>query len=152
MILECSLPDVEAISRAGVNQVLALPLQFTLPDWPALLPESFVYTLAAKIQDFSLMLLATDLLVDPPFGFWHTILMYPTIPQLKLDILAARQSLWFLNLLGCEYLPHPLQSLAYCRVSEVLTSKRKSSGGCRFNPNCRQVTIQEYLTLVPSYG
>ena len=28
----------------------------------------------------------------------------------------------------------------------------KSSGGCRFNPDCRRVTIQEYLTLVPGYG
>ena len=24
--------------------------------------------------------------------------------------------------------------------------------GCRFNPDCRRVTIQKYLTLVPSYG
>ena len=30
--------------------------------------------------------------------------------------------------------------------------RRQSSGGCRFNPDCRWVTIQEYLTLVPSYG
>ena len=30
--------------------------------------------------------------------------------------------------------------------------KRQSSGGCRFNSDGRQVTIQEYLTLVPSYG
>ena len=30
--------------------------------------------------------------------------------------------------------------------------KRQSSGGCRFNPDCRRVTIQEYLTLVPGYG
>ena len=29
--------------------------------------------------------------------------------------------------------------------------RRQSSGGCRFNPDCRRVTIQEYLTLVPSY-
>ena len=25
------------------------------------------------------------------------------------------------------------------------------AGCCRFNPHCRQVTIQEYLTLVPGY-
>ena len=25
-------------------------------------------------------------------------------------------------------------------------------GGCRFNLDCRRVTIQEYLTLVPGYG
>ena len=30
--------------------------------------------------------------------------------------------------------------------------RRQSSGGCRFNPDCRRVTIQEYLTLVPGYG
>ena len=30
--------------------------------------------------------------------------------------------------------------------------RRQSSGGCRFNPDCRRVTIQEYLTLVPSNG
>ena len=30
--------------------------------------------------------------------------------------------------------------------------RRQSSGGCRFNPNCRRVTIQEYLTLVPGYA
>ena len=30
--------------------------------------------------------------------------------------------------------------------------RRQSTGGCRFNPNYRRVTIQEYLTLVPSYG
>ena len=30
--------------------------------------------------------------------------------------------------------------------------KRQSSGGCRFNPDCRLVTIQEYLALIPSYG
>ena len=28
--------------------------------------------------------------------------------------------------------------------------RRQSSGGCRFNPHYRQVTIQEYLTLVMS--
>ena len=27
--------------------------------------------------------------------------------------------------------------------------KRQSSGGCRFNLDCRRVTLQEYLTLVP---
>ena len=30
--------------------------------------------------------------------------------------------------------------------------RRQSSGGCRFNPDCRRVTIQEYLTLVLGYG
>ena len=30
--------------------------------------------------------------------------------------------------------------------------RRQSSGGWWFNPDYRQVTIQEYLTLVPSYG
>ena len=30
--------------------------------------------------------------------------------------------------------------------------RRQSSGGCRFNPDCRRVTIPEYLTLVPGYG
>ena len=30
--------------------------------------------------------------------------------------------------------------------------RRQSSGGCRFNPHYRRVTIQEYLTLVPGYG
>ena len=30
--------------------------------------------------------------------------------------------------------------------------RRQSSGGFRFNHDCRQVTIQEYLTLVPGYG
>ena len=30
--------------------------------------------------------------------------------------------------------------------------RRQSSGGCRFNPHCRRVTMQEYLTLVPDYG
>ena len=29
---------------------------------------------------------------------------------------------------------------------------RRPSGGYRFNPDCRRATIQEYLTLVPSYG
>ena len=29
--------------------------------------------------------------------------------------------------------------------------RRLSSGACRFNPDCRWVTIQEYLTLVPGY-
>ena len=29
---------------------------------------------------------------------------------------------------------------------------RQSSRGCKFNPDCRRVTIQEYLTLVPGYG
>ena len=29
--------------------------------------------------------------------------------------------------------------------------KRQPSGGCRFNPHYRRVTIQEYLTLVPGY-
>ena len=33
-----------------------------------------------------------------------------------------------------------------------LVSKRQSSRGCRFNTDCRWVTIQEYLTLVPGYG
>ena len=23
---------------------------------------------------------------------------------------------------------------------------------CKFNPDCRRITIQEYLTLVPGYG
>ena len=27
--------------------------------------------------------------------------------------------------------------------------RRQSSGGCRFNPDCRRVTIQEYLIFVP---
>ena len=30
--------------------------------------------------------------------------------------------------------------------------RRQSCGGGMFNPDCRQVTIQEYLTLVPGYG
>ena len=30
--------------------------------------------------------------------------------------------------------------------------RKQSSGGSRFNPDCRRVTIQEYLTLVPGYG
>ena len=30
--------------------------------------------------------------------------------------------------------------------------RRQSSEGFRFNPDCRQVTIQEYLTLVPGHG
>ena len=30
--------------------------------------------------------------------------------------------------------------------------RRQSSGGCRFNPHNRWVTIQEYLILVPGYG
>ena len=30
--------------------------------------------------------------------------------------------------------------------------RRQSCGGCRFNPDCRRVTIQEYLTLVLGYG
>ena len=30
--------------------------------------------------------------------------------------------------------------------------RRQSSGGWRFNPDYRRVTIQEYLTLVPGYG
>ena len=30
--------------------------------------------------------------------------------------------------------------------------RRQSSGGCRFNPHYRRVTIQEYLILVPCYG
>ena len=30
--------------------------------------------------------------------------------------------------------------------------RRQSSGGCRFNPDCRRVTIQDYLTFVSGYG
>ena len=30
--------------------------------------------------------------------------------------------------------------------------RRQSSEGCKFNPECRLETIQECLTLVPSYG
>ena len=30
--------------------------------------------------------------------------------------------------------------------------RRQSSGSCRFNPDCRRVTMQEHLTLEPSYG
>ena len=30
--------------------------------------------------------------------------------------------------------------------------RRQSSGGRRFSPDCRRVTIQEYLTLAPGYG
>ena len=30
--------------------------------------------------------------------------------------------------------------------------RRQSSEGFRFNPDCRRVTIQEYLKLVPDYG
>ena len=30
--------------------------------------------------------------------------------------------------------------------------RRQSSNGCRFNPDYRRVTVQEYLTLVPDYG
>ena len=37
-----------------------------------------------------------------------------------------------------------------CWFPELL--RRQSSGGCRFNPDCRRVTIQEYLILVSSYG
>ena len=37
-------------------------------------------------------------------------------------------------------------------VIGVGSQRRQSSGGCRFNPHYRRVTIQEYLTLVPGYG
>ena len=37
-------------------------------------------------------------------------------------------------------------------VIGVGSLRRQSSGGCRFNSDCRRVTIQEYLTLVPGYG
>ena len=37
-------------------------------------------------------------------------------------------------------------------VTGVGSLWRQSSGGCRFNPDYRRVTIQEYLTLVPGYG
>ena len=30
--------------------------------------------------------------------------------------------------------------------------RRQSSGSCRFNPDCRRITIQEYLTLVIAKG
>ena len=30
--------------------------------------------------------------------------------------------------------------------------RRQSCGGCRFNPDCKRVTIQEFLTLAPGYG
>ena len=35
--------------------------------------------------------------------------------------------------------------------TSVKLLRRQSSRGCRFNPNCRRVTIQKYLTLVPGY-
>ena len=37
-----------------------------------------------------------------------------------------------------------------CWFPKVL--RRQSSGGCRFNPDCRRVTIQEYLSFVPGYN
>ena len=110
-----------SLLNVGGAWVLVFPLQFTLPDWPVLL-ESFVYTLATKIQDSSLVLIAVDLSLDSLFGFWQTLSKCPTILQLKQAILAAKQSLQFFNLLGFKCLPHPLQSLAYCGVGEILTS------------------------------
>ena len=41
-------------------------------------------------------------------------------------------------------------SAFYCFFIELLRSR--SSGGCRFNFDYRQVTIQENLTLAPGYG
>ena len=91
--LRHSLLDVRVINSIGVAWVLVLPLWFTLPDRPVLLLEPSVYTLSAKIQDSSLVLLAADLLVDPLFGFQHVLLVCLTIPQLKQTIFAVRQSL-----------------------------------------------------------
>ena len=37
-------------------------------------------------------------------------------------------------------------------ISIIGLLRDNPSGGFRFNLNCRQVIIQEYLTLVPTYG
>ena len=41
--------------------------------------------------------------------------------------------------------------IAYKRCFPMFL-RRQPSGGCRFNPDCRQVTKREYLTPVPGYG
>ena len=55
--------------------------------------------------------------------FWHTFSMCPINPQFKHAILAARQSSWFIDPLGYDCFPHPLQGLAYCSVRDVLTCR-----------------------------
>ena len=34
-------------------------------------------------------------------------------------------------------------------ITLTITLRRQLSGGCRFNPDCKQVTIQEFLKLLP---
>ena len=47
--------------------------------------------------------------------------------------------------------PTPI-TVMLCVLMNPKLLRRQSSGGCRFNPDYSQVTIQEYLTLVPGYG
>ena len=47
--------------------------------------------------------------------------------------------------------PRATQRNGYRRCFPKI-QRRQSSGGRRFNPDYRRVTIQEYLTLVPGYG
>ena len=97
---------------------LALPLQF---PWLIILLWPFLYFLVVRMQDCSLANLATDLLADPLFGFWHTFSMCLIIPQLKHATSTARPSLRFMDPLGCECFPYLQQSLAYCWVGDILT-------------------------------
>ena len=53
-----------------------------------------------------------------------------------------------------RWFPRSLGSNAYNHhtMCPAKLLRRQSSGGCRFNPDFRRATIQEYLTLVPGYS
>ena len=59
------------------------------------------------------------------------------------SLLSPKNSLWIVQ--------QDTRSNGYRRWFPKLL-RRQSSGGCRFNPHYRRVTLQEYLTLVPDYS
>ena len=107
--LRCSLPDIGIIGRTRVAWMLALPLQFTFLDGPVFILGPSVYLLVVRIWDSSLIILATDLLADPLFGFWYTLSICQIIAQLQHAILATKQSFQFIN------------PLMYHGIGEILT-------------------------------
>ena len=80
---------VTAFGRAG----LALPFRFSFPDWPVLLLGLSAWFLVVRMQNSSFIILAADLLMDSPFGFWYTFSMCSIIQLLKHTILAISQLL-----------------------------------------------------------
>ena len=84
------------------------------------------------LRETMTMLKSRDVIYREPVSFWCMIhvLMLIIIPvqKKKKDTWRNGYRRWFPKLL-----------------------RRHSSGGCRFNPHYRWVTIQKYLTLIPGY-